>query len=136
MEKGKQKRDRPKPVPTPMRRKSSRRSPAPESLYTPRGLAGAHHALTPIAALASFAFAASAFGSDAQEGTLTRLFSEKPVIAKAVGTPGFACALSADGETVADFSVGPAARSFSTVSANLSRRNSRFALFLPAGSAE
>ena len=69
----------------------------------------ADHAITRSAELASFAFATPAFGADAEDGTLAPLFSENPVIAKAVGTPGFARALNADGATVADFSVGPGA---------------------------
>ena len=67
----------------------------------------ADHAITRSAELASFAFASPAFGPDTEDGTLAPLFSDNPVIAKAVGTPGFARALSADGVTVADFSVGP-----------------------------
>jgi hypothetical protein len=67
----------------------------------------ADHAITRSAELARFAFASPAFDPDAEDGTLNPLFTENPVIAKAVGTPGFARALSADGASVADFSVGP-----------------------------
>jgi hypothetical protein len=67
----------------------------------------ADHAITRSAELASFVFASPAFGPDAEDGTLSPLFLENPVIAKAVGTPGFARALNADGAAVADFSVGP-----------------------------
>jgi hypothetical protein len=61
------------------------------------------------AALATFSFAAPAFG--AAEGDVeTPVFTTETVAATAVGTPGFARARTADGSTVADFSVGPGAR--------------------------
>jgi hypothetical protein len=65
------------------------------------------HAITRSAVLATFAFASPAFGPDAEDGALTPLFAQSPVIATGGGTPGFARAFKADGSTVADFSVGP-----------------------------
>src|SRR5208283_1244516 len=47
----------------------------------------ADHAIAHGAELASFAFASPTFGPDAEDGTLAPLFSDNPVIAKAVGTP-------------------------------------------------
>ena len=57
----------------------------------------ADHAIAHGAELASFAFASPTFGPDAEDGTLAPLFSDNPVIAKAVGTPGSAHARGADG---------------------------------------
>lgn len=61
------------------------------------------------AALAVFTFASPAFGEPA-EGQETPAFVERSVLAKSVGTPGFARACKADGTVVADFSAGPGDR--------------------------
>jgi hypothetical protein len=54
--------------------------------------------------LATFTFAAPAFGTDQELPAL----ETNPVMATGVGTPGFARAYKSDGTTaVADFSVGP-----------------------------
>ncbi len=67
--------------------------------------------------LASFAFAAPAFGDPADD-LQTPLFVQETVAASSVGTPGFARARTADGTVVADFSAGPGNRDikFSEVS--------------------
>lgn len=57
--------------------------------------------------LAEFAFASPAFS--AGEPPVPQ-FSENPVLALHVGTPGFARAFTASGEVVADFSAGPGRR--------------------------
>lgn len=69
----------------------------------------ADHAITRSAVLATFTFASPAFGPDDADGSLKPLFVDEPVLAVAVGTPGWARASSADGATVVDFSVGPGA---------------------------
>jgi hypothetical protein len=67
--------------------------------------------------LAAFTFASPAFGPES-EGLESPAFVENPVVAKSVGTPGFARACKADGTVVADFSAGPGNREikFDTVS--------------------
>jgi hypothetical protein len=62
------------------------------------------HPVTRSARLAEYIFARPAFDGDA-----TPVFAENPVPAAAVGTPGWARALSADGAAVADFSIGAGA---------------------------
>lgn len=65
----------------------------------------ADHAVTRSSPLAEYVFASPAFV--AANGGKAPAFAENPVVAKHVGTPGWARALAADGSTVADFSVGP-----------------------------
>ncbi len=62
------------------------------------------HPVTRSAVLAEYAFATPAF-----DAAKTPVFAENPTPAKSVGTPGWARAFSADGASVADFSVGPGA---------------------------
>jgi hypothetical protein len=69
----------------------------------------ADHAVTRSSVLATFSFAAPAFGPDDAEGALKPAFAETPVLAVNVGTPGWARASAADGATVVDFSIGPGA---------------------------
>jgi hypothetical protein len=59
--------------------------------------------------VAAFTFASPAFGP-ASDGLESPAFVENPVVAKFVGTPGFARACKADGTVVADFSAGPGDR--------------------------
>ncbi len=59
--------------------------------------------------VAAFTFASPAFGP-ASDGLENPAFVENPVVAKFVGTPGFARACKADGTVVADFSAGPGDR--------------------------
>jgi len=61
----------------------------------------ADHAVTRSSVLAELTFSSPAFADGAPA------FVENPVVAKHVGTPGWARASTADGATVADFSVGP-----------------------------
>ncbi len=62
------------------------------------------HPVTRSSVLADYSFASPAF-DDAR----APVFAENGVVAQHVGTPGWARALTADGATVADFSVGPGA---------------------------
>jgi hypothetical protein len=59
------------------------------------------HKVTRSSVLAEYVFASPAF-DDAK----TPVFVENPVVARHVGTPGWARALTADGAAVADFSAG------------------------------
>ena len=79
------------------------------TIYSVARPISADHPVERSAALAAFTFASPAFGPTL-EGVETPLFAANPVIASAVGTPGFARARKADGTVVADFSAGPGDR--------------------------
>ncbi len=69
----------------------------------------ADHPVTRSAVLATFTFASPAFAPSDADESLKPLFADEPTLAVAVGAPGWARALSAEGATVVDFSVGPGA---------------------------
>ena len=71
-------------------------------LYATGRPPSADHAITRSTPLASFVFAAPAFGEDGS----APLFVEAVVKATSTGTPGFARAFNAEGAVVADFSAG------------------------------
>ena len=77
----------------------------------------ADHKVERSGVLATFTFAAPAFGPATEEGE-TPLFAANPVQGVSTGTFGFARATAADGTVVADFSAGPGPREikFSEVS--------------------
>lgn len=70
----------------------------------------ADHAVDRSGKLATFTFATPAFTTPSEDGSEVPNFVDAAVKATDVGTPGFARAVTADGKTVADFSVGPGAR--------------------------
>jgi hypothetical protein len=79
------------------------------TIYSVARPISADHAVDRSAVLATFTFAAPAFGAPADRFEAPA-FVANPVAANSVGTPGFARARKADGTTVADFSVGPGPR--------------------------
>ncbi|MFG1346321.1 hypothetical protein V5F59_15615 [Xanthobacter autotrophicus DSM 431] len=79
------------------------------TVYSVARPVSADHAVDRSGKLAVFTFAAPAFGTPSEDGSEVPSFTAA-VSATDVGTPGFARAVTADGKTVADFSVGPGDR--------------------------
>lgn len=78
-------------------------------LYSTGRPPGPDHAASRSEPLATFTFAAPAFGPDAADGATAPLLAEATVIATGIGTPGWARLSKADGTPVVDLSVGPGA---------------------------
>jgi len=79
------------------------------TVYSVARPSGADQPVERSGTLATFTFAAPAFGA-ASDSLENPLFTANSVNASSVGTPGFARARKADGTVVADFSAGPGDR--------------------------
>lgn len=80
------------------------------TIYSVARPVNADNAVDRSGKLVAFTFATPAFGTPSEDGTEVPSFTSPVVNATDVGTPGFGRAVTADGKTVADFSVGPGER--------------------------